>query len=261
MVSAFRELIANAMRAKKMEVTSSALASLVALARESLEACDAVLARVWTLGPGDSCATCPMRPECPDQRACLHLAVSVGLTSRLDGPFRRFPIGARRVGRVVTERAPYVERGDLAARGLAEHAWLAVHRVRSFVAVPLGEGGRGVLALFSRRFLSDPEVNLLAMAARAAVRGGPGSLPAAPRAERRVRVTPESPATTRQPAPELIAEPERRTLAEIEREAIERVLAQAGGRISGPRGAATILGLKPSTLVSRMQKLGVRRLR
>lgn len=35
-----------------------------------------------------------MRPECPDQRACLHLAVSVGLTTRLDGPFRRFPHGA-----------------------------------------------------------------------------------------------------------------------------------------------------------------------
>jgi transcriptional regulator with GAF, ATPase, and Fis domain len=52
---------------------------------------------------------------------------------------------------------------------------------------------------------------------------------------------------------------ERRTLAEIEREAIERVLVQTGGRISGPRGAATILGLKPSTLASRMQKLGVRR--
>ena len=63
-------------------------------------------------------------------------------------------------------------------------------------------------------------------------------------------------------APEPVAHtaaPARRTLAEIEREAIERVLAQTGGRISGPHGAATILGLKPSTLASRMQKLGVRR--
>ncbi|HKQ57337.1 MAG TPA: helix-turn-helix domain-containing protein, partial [Candidatus Eisenbacteria bacterium] len=65
------------------------------------------------------------------------------------------------------------------------------------------------------------------------------------------------------PAPAFATAPagERRTLAEIEREAIERVLVQTGGRISGPRGAATVLGLKPSTLASRMQKLGVRRLK
>jgi DNA-binding NtrC family response regulator len=49
-----------------------------------------------------------------------------------------------------------------------------------------------------------------------------------------------------------------RTLAEIQREAIEQALTQAGGRISGPRGAAVALGLKPSTLVSRMERLGMR---
>ncbi|MBI1796190.1 MAG: hypothetical protein HYR74_03970 [Candidatus Eisenbacteria bacterium] len=57
----------------------------------------------------------------------------------------------------------------------------------------------------------------------------------------------------------MVAERETRTLAEIQREAIERVLIETAGRISGPRGAATALGLKPSTLVSRMQRLGVRR--
>lgn len=242
-----------------MKTSATFLPALEAFARESLEACDAVLARIWTVGPGDSCATCPMRPECPDQRACLHLVVSVGLTTRLDGPFRRFPIGARRVGRVVSERKPYVERGDLAARGIAEPAWLAVHGVRSFAAVPLGEGGRGVLAVFSRRFLTDQEVHLLAFAARAAVRSGPVAPPAVPRGPRpawaETPVAPPRPA----PAPELIAGADRRTLAEIEREAIERALVQTGGRISGPRGAATMLGLKPSTLASRMQKLGVRR--
>jgi len=243
-----------------MDVSPAVPHSLVALAREALEACDAVLVRVWTIGPGDSCASCPMRPECPDQRACLHLAVSVGLTARLDGPYRRFPIGARRVGRVATERTPYIERGDLAARGLAEPAWLAVHGVRSFAAVPLGEAGRGVLALFSRRFLTDQEVNLLALAARAAARASAGALPAAPHPARRAGAL--APRATRQPAPTpvLVASPsEPRTMAEIQREAIERVLAQTGGRISGPQGAATILGLKPSTLASRMQKLGVRR--
>ena len=223
-----------------MDLTPATMAALESLAQESLAACDAVLVRIWTIGPGDSCTTCPMRPECPDQRECLHLTVSVGITGRLDGPFRRFPIGARRVGRVAVERRAYVERGDLAARGIAEPAWLALHGVRSFAAVPLGTRGRGVLAVFSRRFLTEPEVHLLALAARAALPGGPHASPAAA-----------------WPLPARSGD--RRTLAEIERDAIERALVQTGGRISGPRGAATLLGLKPSTLASRMQKLGVRR--
>jgi transcriptional regulator with GAF, ATPase, and Fis domain len=50
-----------------------------------------------------------------------------------------------------------------------------------------------------------------------------------------------------------------RPLADIERDAIARVLAHTGGRVSGSRGAAAILRMKPTTLASRMKKLGVRR--
>ena len=49
------------------------------------------------------------------------------------------------------------------------------------------------------------------------------------------------------------------TLAELEREHIQQVLESTGGRIRGPGGAAEILGLKPTTLESRMTKLGLRR--
>jgi transcriptional regulator with GAF, ATPase, and Fis domain len=49
------------------------------------------------------------------------------------------------------------------------------------------------------------------------------------------------------------------TLDEAQRSHIERVLALVGGRIYGRGGAAERLGLKPSTLQSRMKKLGVRR--
>jgi transcriptional regulator with GAF, ATPase, and Fis domain len=47
------------------------------------------------------------------------------------------------------------------------------------------------------------------------------------------------------------------TLAESEKHYIERVLERTGGKIYGPGGAADILGVPPSTLQSRMQKLGV----
>jgi formate hydrogenlyase transcriptional activator len=45
----------------------------------------------------------------------------------------------------------------------------------------------------------------------------------------------------------------------IEREHILRVLERCGWRINGKGNAATVLGLEPSTLRSRMQKLGIRR--
>jgi transcriptional regulator with GAF, ATPase, and Fis domain len=49
------------------------------------------------------------------------------------------------------------------------------------------------------------------------------------------------------------------TLEEVEAEYVRRVLAETEGRIYGAGGAAEILGLKPSTLQSRMKKLGVAR--
>ncbi|HXV78417.1 MAG TPA: sigma 54-interacting transcriptional regulator [Candidatus Binatia bacterium] len=51
------------------------------------------------------------------------------------------------------------------------------------------------------------------------------------------------------------------TLRDVERAHILRVLKDAGWRISGQKGAATVLGLHPSTLQSRMQKLGIKRTR
>jgi transcriptional regulator with GAF, ATPase, and Fis domain len=49
------------------------------------------------------------------------------------------------------------------------------------------------------------------------------------------------------------------TLAAVQREHILRVLTLTQGRIYGAGGAAQLLGLKPSTLQSRMKKLGIAR--
>jgi transcriptional regulator with GAF, ATPase, and Fis domain len=56
-------------------------------------------------------------------------------------------------------------------------------------------------------------------------------------------------------APTREAEPV--TLAEAEREHILKTLESTRWRIKGPHGAAARLGLEPSTLYSRMQKLGI----
>ncbi|HZZ16570.1 MAG TPA: sigma 54-interacting transcriptional regulator, partial [Candidatus Sulfotelmatobacter sp.] len=49
------------------------------------------------------------------------------------------------------------------------------------------------------------------------------------------------------------------SLEGTEREYIVRVLRETGGMISGPRGAAKRLGVKRTTLQSKMQRLGIRR--
>jgi len=50
-----------------------------------------------------------------------------------------------------------------------------------------------------------------------------------------------------------------RDMMDVERTHILAVLEQTGWRIRGPRGAALILGLKPTTLETRMARLGIRR--
>ena len=60
---------------------------------------------------------------------------------------------------------------------------------------------------------------------------------------------------------EIVEEPPfaAKTLEEVEREYILRTLENTGWRIEGPHGAANILGLNPSTLRTRMIKLGIQR--
>jgi formate hydrogenlyase transcriptional activator len=49
------------------------------------------------------------------------------------------------------------------------------------------------------------------------------------------------------------------TLEEAERQHILRALRQTEWRIAGPRGAATLLGMKRTTLQARIRKLAIRR--
>jgi formate hydrogenlyase transcriptional activator len=66
------------------------------------------------------------------------------------------------------------------------------------------------------------------------------------------------PAASVPPADEFTEE-EAETLAAFERQHLVRILEQTSWRIEGPGGAADRLGLRPSTLRSRLHKLGVRR--
>ncbi|QEM11732.1 sigma-54 dependent transcriptional regulator [Mucilaginibacter rubeus] len=70
----------------------------------------------------------------------------------------------------------------------------------------------------------------------------------------------ELPAPVReQPSMRPSANGSRKTLEEIEAEHILTVLKSCHGKVTGPGGAAEILGLPPSTLTSRMKKLGIKK--
>ncbi|MBJ6759131.1 sigma 54-interacting transcriptional regulator [Myxococcaceae bacterium JPH2] len=141
---------------------------------------DVALSRIWLIAPGDICGTCPMRAECPDTSRCLHLAASAGGSRKraeewtgLDGAFRRFPLGVRKVGQVGATGEPVLLQWTGKDEGwLVRRDWAEREGILSFAAQPLIFRGEvlGVLAVFSRRKLGRAEFSWLrAFADHAAV--------------------------------------------------------------------------------------------
>ncbi len=133
------------------------------LAEEELIA----LARIWLVRPGDVCSKCPMRQECPDQTYCLHLVASAGRSrregaapwTRLDGDFRRMPIGSRKVGRIAASgECLSVMDIEKDSKWIAMPDWTAAEGIRGFAGQPLVFKGEilGVLAIFTRATLGQP---------------------------------------------------------------------------------------------------------
>jgi transcriptional regulator with GAF, ATPase, and Fis domain len=119
------------------------------------------LARIWLIQPGDICSTCSMREECPDQTTCLHLVASSGESIRnaelrwtyLDGDYRRFPLGVRKVGRIgATGEPAMLQISDASTEWLRDPDWAQEEGIRGFTGQPLLFRGEilGVIALFSR---------------------------------------------------------------------------------------------------------------
>jgi GAF domain-containing protein len=151
------------------------LARLLQLVVDRLARSERVaLARIWLVRPGEGCATCPAAGECPDRTECLHLVASAGRSavdptadwSRLDGGFRRFPIGVRKVGRIAAS-GHAIEVPDLvdAPDWVADPAWVRDERIVGFGGQPFVHHGRvlGVLAVFARQRIGEPCLRWLRM--------------------------------------------------------------------------------------------------
>jgi transcriptional regulator with GAF, ATPase, and Fis domain len=156
-----------------------------------------------------------------------------GNYSRIDGEFREMAIREATIAEIARSRAPFVVtgfRGD--EEWLTNPSWAARQGVRTFGAWPLLDDDAvvGVLALFTRTALSSDvlaHVQLIADVGAARI----GSL--------------ASPVLTRA------------DLRRVERENIQTALAQTGGKVFGAEGAAALLGMRPTTLASRIKALGI----
>lgn len=132
---------------------------------------DMALARIWLIAPGDICESCPMESECQDRSACLHLVSSRGesldgriVWDRVDGDYRRFPIGSRKVGQVAAQKKAALL-SDISAdsRWLRDPHWAEQEHITSFAAQPLMFRGEclGVLGVFSRTRLDGDALTVL----------------------------------------------------------------------------------------------------
>ncbi|MBL8208560.1 MAG: sigma 54-interacting transcriptional regulator [Blastocatellia bacterium] len=123
------------------------------------------LARLWLTLPGDRCAHCPMRSQCPDQTKCLHLVASLETSIRSDEPrinldddFSRMPLNVRKIGQIAAKGEPLLLT-DLTKdkQWIARPAWVTRERIQSFAGQPLIFRGEvlGVLAIFDREVIGS----------------------------------------------------------------------------------------------------------
>src|SRR6266404_5877684 len=120
------------------------------------------LVRIWLAQPTADCTNCPTVEQCRGQSRCLYLVASGGRSAatpstewtRLDGAFRRFPFGARKVGQIAARGEPIEvpELGEPFPDWIARPEWARAEGVRGFAGQPLVHRGQvlGVLAVFAR---------------------------------------------------------------------------------------------------------------
>ena len=119
------------------------------------------LARIWMKYPGDICDSCHFADECPTHVECLHLVASEGTPqaaldedwNRLNGSFRRFPMGVRKVGRI-SASGELMEIIDIEkdSQWIARPDWAKKENIRGFIGQSISyKGDRlGVVAIFMR---------------------------------------------------------------------------------------------------------------
>jgi GAF domain-containing protein len=241
---------------------------------------DVAQCRIWLVRPGDLCQTCAMRDQCADTTECLHLVANEGDlgsddTKRQVGAFHRVPIGAGLLGRIARSstggRIEDVSRDPSWSRA-AE--WARASGIRGFVVEPMlfDESCSGVIGAFTRSVATETRYAWIRhISSHSAV--ALGRVQSVERSEeQRIRLEREivalrsriarphrpepAAATSSSPVDPLRVLPESE-IRHQERENLLKALNRTRWKIYGSDGAAALMGLRPTTLVSRVKKMNL----
>ncbi|WP_447977922.1 PAS domain S-box protein [Candidatus Nitrospira bockiana] len=119
---------------------------------------EAALARIWLFN---------------ESERVLELRASAGLSTHLDGPHGRIPLGALKIGRIALGRRPYLTNDFADDPSVSDPEWARREGIIAFAGYPLVVENRlmGVVALFARRQLTEMALTSLASAADAMALG------------------------------------------------------------------------------------------
>jgi transcriptional regulator with GAF, ATPase, and Fis domain len=166
---AFKELLLELAQERSLQEL------LPLITRRLAEHEDVALARLWLLDPGDLCNECPNASACGDRTRCLHLVASAARTrdtalaadTRLDGAFRRIPMGAFKVGAVAASGMPLLVTDPEHDPKIRNPVWVRAEGIQGFVGLPLVRRGDtlGVLGVFLRAPVTTAAVDVLRIVA------------------------------------------------------------------------------------------------
>jgi len=119
---------------------------------------DASFARIWTVA---------------DSGDMLELKASAGMYTHIDGPHARVPVGRFKIGMIAAERRPHLTNDVLHDPRVGDREWAARENLVAFAGHPLLLDSKlvGVMALFSRKPLSDFILQTLANTANTIAMG------------------------------------------------------------------------------------------
>ncbi len=123
--------------------------------------------RIWFIQPGDLCdrgcshAAAEGANACRRRDQCLHLMASAGRYTRIDGSYRRVPMGAFKIGRIADGQADRLLTNRVTLdREVGDRWWAACLGLVSFAGYKLRDTNGdpiGVLAMFAKHPLSEED--------------------------------------------------------------------------------------------------------
>ena len=115
-------------------------------------------ARIWTLNPAEN---------------VLELRASAGLSTHLDGPHGRVPVGTFKIGRIAEERKPHLTNAVMDDPRVSDQDWARREGMVAFAGYPLVVDDRliGVMAMFARTALGDATLQAMASVANSIALG------------------------------------------------------------------------------------------